>query len=697
MSISVSYSRVLVHTAVWLALGASSAVAQKAIGNAEWKDCTSGELEKVVRGCSLIVDSKEKLDQKRRAFAYLNRGSAYFERRDLKKALADFDQSIDLDKSNAYAFFNRGLVHFELSNADAAVVDLDRALDLDPKLGNALTARGNALRMQRKLDEAIKDYTAAIKLSPKSAHPFNGRGNALREQGKYAEAIADYSEAIKLEPRFAGALIGRGNAYRDSGDIAKAFKDYEAAIALDPASYEAYSNRGTAHLANGNFEQAVNDYGAAIRLNLVSAPLYFNRGLAYRAKGDLPAAIADFDSAIRVNPDYDSAYLQRGQAHHLSGQLDKALADYDKATALQPNAAQSRELRAYALLEQGNLGAALTELDTSLKLNPRRDSAYIGRGLVHQQTGDFRRARDDFDAAISVNPRSAAAFVKRGKVFQLLGDTDRAEQDYRAALRVDPDYAEAQQVLKELSPARIEVAIPAKATRLNRVALVIGNDSYQSVPRLNNPSRDAAAVAESLRNIGFRTVIHHTDLSRDALVKALRDFQELADAAEWSVVYYAGHGIEVNGVNYIIPVDARLKSDRDVQDEAVPLPRVLAAVENSRQLKLVILDACRDNPFLGSMARTVASRSIGRGLAPVEPEGGTLIAYAAKHGQVALDGDDNHSPFVTALLRRLATPGLELRKLFGLVRDDVLQTTARRQEPFIYGTLGGDDYIWNPL
>ena len=133
---------------------------------------------------------------------------------------------------------------------------------------------------------------------------------------------------------------------------------------------------------------------------------------------------------------------------------------------------------------------------------------------------------------------------------------------------------------------------------------------------------------------------------------------------------------------------------RDIGDEAVPLDRVLEAIDAARKLRLVILDACRDNPFLGSMRRTLASRSVGQGLARVEPEGGTLIAFAAKHGQTALDGEGERGPFVEAFVRRVATPGLEINKLFRLVHDDVLAATGRRQEPYVYGSLPGEDFFF---
>jgi uncharacterized caspase-like protein len=178
---------------------------------------------------------------------------------------------------------------------------------------------------------------------------------------------------------------------------------------------------------------------------------------------------------------------------------------------------------------------------------------------------------------------------------------------------------------------------------------------------------------------------------------ALRDFSDNARDADVAIVYFAGHGIEINGSNYLIPVDAVLERDIDAFDEAIPLDRILTVVEPAKQLRLVILDACRDNPFNKSMKRTIASRAVGRGLAKVEPESpNTLIAFAAKAGSTASDGDSKNSPFTAALVKYLPRPGLDLRKAFGYARDDVLKATNNKQEPFIYGSLGGDDVALVP-
>jgi uncharacterized caspase-like protein len=232
-------------------------------------------------------------------------------------------------------------------------------------------------------------------------------------------------------------------------------------------------------------------------------------------------------------------------------------------------------------------------------------------------------------------------------------------------------------------------ADPALADK--RVALVIGVSKYQQVPQLTNPARDADAMSALFKSAGFDVVDSEHDLGIAEFRRAVREFSETSRNADIAVVYYAGHGIEVDGINYLIPADARLLSDFDVEDETVSLDRVIRALDSVKRLKLIILDACRDNPFATTMKRSVATRSVGRGLGKVEPAmSDTLIAFAAKAGAVASDGDGQNSPFATALVKYITEPGLDLRLAFGRVRDDVLKSTSNRQEPFVYGSLGGE-------
>ena len=189
----------------------------------------------------------------------------------------------------------------------------------------------------------------------------------------------------------------------------------------------------------------------------------------------------------------------------------------------------------------------------------------------------------------------------------------------------------------------------AAAAAEKRVALVIGNAAYEHASRLANPVNDAADIGAALGRLGF-AVTKLENAGKSAFERGLQTFARAAATSEIALVFYAGHGIEIDQRNFLIPVDARLASDRDVEFEAVPLDLVSRAVDSARELRLIVLDACRDNPFAAAMKRSGATRSIGRGLARVEPAGETLVAYAAKGGSVASDGEGRNSPYSTALL-----------------------------------------------
>ena len=242
--------------------------------------------------------------------------------------------------------------------------------------------------------------------------------------------------------------------------------------------------------------------------------------------------------------------------------------------------------------------------------------------------------------------------------------------------------------IQVLSIVFVWLALTASAYADKRVALVIGNADYQSVPQLGNPIKDAAAMAAALQRLGF-TVQSATDVGFDALRRALKDFAGASTGADIAVIYYAGHGMEIGGENYLVPVDAKLATDGDVPFEAISLELALGAVEGARGTRLIILDACRNNPFTARMKVGAKSRSIGRGLARVEPEVGTIVAYSAKEGTTAEDGDADHSPFTKALLQHIEEPGIDVQFLLREVRDTVLEQTNGKQEPFTYGSLPG--------
>jgi TPR repeat protein/uncharacterized caspase-like protein len=249
----------------------------------------------------------------------------------------------------------------------------------------------------------------------------------------------------------------------------------------------------------------------------------------------------------------------------------------------------------------------------------------------------------------------------------------------------------------------LTTSLSADAQAPSRVALVVANGAYVSVPRLENPARDATLVANALRTAGFATTSVRNDLNKAAFEAALRDFKRQADAADIALIYFAGHGIELEQQNWLLPVDARLDDVADVHTEGISLDTVLRMTSGARRLRIVVLDACRDNPF--ALRLSSPTRSVTRGLRPVEnlPRG-TLLAYSASSGQRASDGDrGSNSPFARALATRLVEPGVEVRFIFARVRDDVISRNAGNaaadapsQEPWIGSSLSAEEVVFVP-
>ncbi len=550
----------------------------------------------------------------------------------------------------------------------------------DRQLSFAYNSRGNAWRDKDDNERAIPDYNEAIRLNPSYSHSYLGRGNAHREIGEFDRALADYEMALRLDPRDPYVYHGRANVLVDKGQFDRAIADETEAINLDPKYAESYAGRAVAHSRNRDFDRALRDHDEAIRLSPREPRYYSSRGATWRLRGDLERSLADLNMAIQLAPSHTLALTFRGDTYRYMGKLDRAIADYDRA----------------------------------LRSGPQFRPAFVGKALTYERMGDLTRSRAEFMKAIASTSQLKADVNKSAL------ETARARLaafDSGAPQPVIP--AAPQRAASENSiptpvlavPAIVPAAVPAAPAKTGRrVALLIGNAAYRNAGVLKNPQHDAQAVAASLRSLGFGVVTIAADATREKLVAALRAFASEAEKSDWAMVYYSGHGMEVNGMNYLIPVDARLAVDRDVQFEAVPLDQVMAVMDGARKLKLIVLDACRDNPFAPQMRVTAApaaiaapsmaggsigTRSVGRGLGEVKVSGATLVVYAAKHGQVALDGEGGNSPFAIAMVQRLATPNVEINKIFRLVRDDVMEATAGRQEPYTYGSLPGrEDFFF---
>jgi tetratricopeptide (TPR) repeat protein len=627
----------------------------------DWSDCKFSVPEKRIAACTRIIARRDEGPEKI-ALAHTYRGNAYRGREDNEKAIADFTKAIELDPKRAA--YNRGLTH---------------------------AARGE-------YDQAIGEYDEAIKSNPSDAAAFNARAGAYNSKGNRERAAADWNEALRLDPKLAAAYLNRGNAFYNKGDRELAAIDAMEAIRLEPNLPGGYTLRGVVYFSKGEFDRAIADYTKAIELDPKLGRVYENRGAAWERKGDIDKSIADFTKAIEVNPKSARAYDFRGALYSKRNERDLAIADFEKAIAVNPKYVNAYNNRGIVYGRKGEIDKAIADYTTAIEIDPKYSWAYNNRGLAYGRKGELDKALADFDKAVEVDPKYALAYANRGNAFEQKGDNERALADFRKVLEL-PAPGEADRQRQEIVRTRIARlsqpqpprAAPAPSVP-QRVALVVGISNYTNASILKNPANDAKATAAALRRLGFAKVVEGYDLTREQMGKTLKEFGDLVEGAEWALVFFAGHGMEMNGVTYLIPADAALKRDTHVTDETISLTQVQAKVDAASKLGLVILDSCRNNPFADRMVRSAGTttRALGRGLANVEPEGNVLVVYSAKHGTTALDGAGANSPFTEALISHIEEPGLEINFLFRKVRDDVRAKTLRRQEPFLYGSLSSE-------
>ena len=246
-----------------------------------------------------------------------------------------------------------------------------------------------------------------------------------------------------------------------------------------------------------------------------------------------------------------------------------------------------------------------------------------------------------------------------------------------------------------LTVSLFSVLAPASiAYAEKRVALIIGNSLYKHTSKLNNPRNDAADMAAALKQHGFH-VLEGPDLGKAAMEAKLRDFSRALIDSEVGLFFYAGHGLQVSSVNYLVPVDAKLEDASGLDFELVRLDLVQRTMERETNTNIIFLDACRDNPLARNLARAMGTRSIeiGRGLAPTQSGAGTLISFSTQPGNVALDGVGRNSPYAGSLVARILKPKYDLSSILIDVRNDVMRATQDRQVPWEHSALRGRFYF----
>ena len=517
---------------------------------------------------------------------------------------------------------------------------------------------------------------------------FTNRGYAHNNKGDFDRAIADLTRAIALDPKNAVSFSNRGWAYQQKGDYDQAIADLTRAIALDSKNAVSFGNRGSVYSDKGDFDRAIADLTRAIALDPKNAISFNNRGLAYEYKGDYNRAIADQTRAIELDPNEAAHYVNRAAALILIGDYDHAIADNTRGIDLDPKNAGAFSNRARAYLEKGEYSFAIADAIRAIELKPDGANAYRHRGVAYLKTGRLKEARADLAKALEFQPdyqdaKRALAELEKIEGAESVGTPSPSAAQKAAAESPKPTLQ---------APASLPQtpSIP----RGKRVALVIGNSEYRNVARLENPSNDANLVANTLRRLGFVLIGGgpQTDLDKASFDAAVQEFGNHLEGADVGLFYYAGHGMQLRGQNYLIPISANPTKEGDVDFQMVDMGVVLRQMEGAgTRLNLVMLDACRNNPFGGR-----GLRAGGGGLAQMRAPEGTLISFATQPGNVALDGSEGHSPYTRALAEIIESPGVDIFQTFNRVGLKVKRATGGAQQPWLSSSPIEGVFYFNP-
>jgi tetratricopeptide (TPR) repeat protein len=689
---------------------------------------------------------------------YKMRADVYYLSQKYKEAVADLETVINLNPNDSEAYISRARSYRNMRRYDNALSDLGEAIRLKPEQWTAYNIRAELQDDLNKLDEAISDFKEVIKRVPDSqkedyclrlSQTYHKKGDkdraiaeltqllsrksdsymayALRAMyytltGELDAVIADATEMIRLRPDAPEGYETRGRFYWQKKDISHALSDITQAIRLNPEkAFMAYYTRAAIYNNSGEYGKAASDASQAIeiaqryKIGSILGGCYDERALAWANLENFEHALSDYDHAVQIQPNDSDVFSKRGTYYYWRKQYELAINDFDQALKLDPRDTRARIMKAYALVDLGSIDEAKNAVDAGLKTGKDQHLYLAARCRINYILGHFSQALDDCNQTLALSDlaESPRLYATRAKVYEKLGRKTSAIEDYKKAIGLkaaDPAQREARvEANDRLAALEAELGTAPKPQPVSnkigepkppfnpgrRIALVIGVGGYEHVTPLPNPTNDAKSLGDTLRGLHFADVKVLLDPSRAEFAQELALFGDKAKGADWAFVFYAGHGVQLDGRNYLIPKDANVTSKLNLKLQAIVADDILESVSGAKNLHAVILDACRNTPLLPDRALAQATRDLSapRGLAPMESgRGDELVIFATAANSTAADGAGDHSPFTAALLEHLKKPGIDIGDLIGEVRDAVKKATGGAQVPYTYSSLGAEKH-----
>ncbi len=541
----------------------------------------------------------------------------------------------------------------------------------------AQTAREWFNKGQAASDPAVKIqcFTKAIDMGcPFPSIAYNDRGAAKNKLGKYNEAIEDFDQSLKIKSDNPWAYANRGFAKNELGKHAEAVHDYNRSLKLEPRESKVWVNLGYAELAQKNVEKALADFDKAVEYNPEFAPAYNARGEAREKANRLKEALEDYKTAIRLDPNFAEAYNNRGYVYLQLKNAPQAVRDYDQSISL--GGADYEPARKYREQAQG------------LQREFGSQSLPLVRWVSTTQRVEYKNFTVQACVESATALKETALFVNGGrqrgimvsggascsnKVNQQVSLKEGENHIYIWAENAGGGGASDEIIVYYTPPQAVDRPGAAPGIGVERrIAMVVGNAVYPNGSSLLNPGNDARDMEVALTELAFK-VLKYDNLSKQEMDKRIADFTDTLKNYDVGLFYYSGHGVEVNGNNYLLPVSVPAKMDKtDIEYNCVPadwLEEKMGAAGGDNKTFIVILDACRNNPFRSWRGTTKEAWA-----APQSVPSGLITAFATSNGQTASDGTGNNGSYTSILLKYIRAPNLSIEELFRKVRVELKQT-----------------------
>jgi tetratricopeptide (TPR) repeat protein len=657
-------------------------------------------------------------------------GKQLLDQQRYSEALAAYREAVLHDPRDAIAQYGLGVAYSRTGADDQAIPAYREAIRLQPDNVDAYYGLGVALERQGHDGDAAAAFREVIRRRPQDAMAYYGLGVVSGRQGHDDQAISAYREAVRLNPNLADAYYRLGVIYARLRQDDQAMAAYREVIRLQPGYEHAYYSLGIIYTKQGQNDQALEAYRQALRVNPNHARAYAGLGVVYIRARQNDQAMEVYQEALRLDPNLPGAHYGLWSLYRLKGEASEAQRAWRSYQALVPGAGpepddhfaqtetpeSSARIAVAVLATQLLTEAPIVEASAPVKSSGSTlpEPPPTPTSMVTVAEAPRPSPERSADAATKPVPtvtvpeppptpapavtvaesprpspeRSAEAATKP---VPTIAAPEPPPPAVPAAIVPEPRPAPAPVVAARESPSSPAprgsvIGVTASTASERRTALVIGNAAYRNDP-LRNAVHDATDMASTLRQLGFEVVELH-DAAHQQMEEGVEQFTRQLGRGGMGLFYFSGHGVQVNGQNYLIPVDARISRESDIKYQSVQVDWVLDRMRDAgNELNVIVLDACRNNPYARSL------RTAQPGLAVMQAASGSLIGYATSPGTTAEDGPGRNGTYTKHLLHFMQVPGLKAEQMFKEVRVAVAQETGKKQIPWESTSLLGDFYF----